>query len=67
MVLNTPLAAIKKRLFADVLQIGVLKNVAIFTRKHLHLSLFFYKVTRPVTLLKRDCNTDFFSVNIAKF
>ena len=52
----------KKQPFADVLQKGVLKNFVIFTGKHLHRSLFWIKlqVLRPVTLLKRDSNTDVF-------
>ena len=42
---------------------GVLKNFANFTGKHLCRSLFL----RPVTLLKRDCNTGVFLWNLAKF
>ena len=43
-------------------KIGVLKNFAIFTGKHLCWSLFLIKVQtfRPATLLKRGCNTDVF-------
>ena len=45
----------KKQLFAD-LQDGVLKNLAIFTGKHLCWSLFLMKLR----LLKRDSNTSVF-------
>ena len=40
-----------KQLFADVFKVIVLKSFAIFTTKHLYLSLFL------ATLLKRDSNT----------
>ena len=45
---------------------GVPKNFAIFTRKHLCLSLFLKKlqVVKLTTLLKRDLNTD---INIMQF
>ena len=45
-------------------KIGVLKNFAKFTGKYLFLSLFLiFNIVaslRPVTLLKRDFNTDVF-------
>ena len=49
-------------------KIGVLKNFAIFTGKHLCWSLFLikYPAFRATTLLKEDFNTCF-SANIAKF
>ena len=38
---------------------AVLKNIAIFTEKHLRWSLFLIKLqeSKPATLLKRDSNT----------
>ena len=44
-------------------KIGVLKNFTIFTGKQLCWSLFLVKLQgwRPMTLLKRDSNTDVFS------
>ena len=41
------------------MKIGVLKNLTIFTGKHLCWSLFFIKLQalRPATLLKGDPNT----------
>ena len=49
-------------------KIGVLKNFAKFTGKHLCQSLFFNKVAivSPATLLKRDWHMCF-PVNFAKF
>ena len=43
-------------------KIGVLKNFAIFTRKHLFCSLFLIKLQpfRPATLFKKDFNTSVF-------
>ena len=46
----------RKQLFADVLQNGVRKNLAIFTGKHLCWSLFLMKFR----LFKRDSNTSVF-------
>ena len=45
-----------------VIKKAVLKNFAIFRRKHLYCSLFLIKLQtfRPVTLLKRDSNTGVF-------
>ena len=48
----------QKQLFADVLQIGVLKNFAIFTGKHLFWSFF---------LIKKILQHRGFPANIAKF
>ena len=45
-------------------KIGVLKNFANFTGKHLCLSLFLNKVTGPATLLKKDSNTGVFLYNL---
>ena len=49
----------QKQRFSNVLQIGVLKNCAIFTRKYLCWSLFIIESQRwkPAMLLKRDSNT----------
>ena len=41
-------------------KIGLFKNFAIFTKKHQCCSLFFNKVARPATLLKKDSNTGVF-------
>ena len=43
-------------------KIGVIKNFAKITRKHLCWSLFFSKIAGPLpaTLLKRDSNTGVF-------
>ena len=51
------------------IKIGVLKNFAKFTGKHLCQSLFFNKVTglRPSTLLKKRLCHRCFPVNFAKF
>ena len=49
---------------------GVLtRNFGKFTGKHLCQSLLFNKVAgvKPATLIKRDSDTGFFSVNFAKF
>ena len=48
-------------------KVDVLKNLAIFTGKHLCWSLFLIKLEafRSRKLLKRDRNTGFFPVNIA--
>ena len=48
------------------LKIGVLKNFANYTGKHLHWSLFLIKLLawRPVTLLKKDSNTGVFLWNL---
>ena len=45
---------------------GVLRNFAKFTGKHLYQSLFFNKVLRPATLLKKRLWHRYFSVNFAK-
>ena len=44
------------------LKIGVFKNFAIFTGKHLRWRLFLTKLEdfRPATILKIDSNTDVF-------
>ena len=49
----------QKQPFADVPQIGALKNFAIFTRKRLCWSLFFNKVAKltPGILLEKFVNT----------
>ena len=49
-------------------KIGVLKNLAIFTRKYLSWSLFLIKLQakRPAFLLKKRHQHRYFSVNIAK-
>ena len=60
---------LKKQPFADVLQI-FLKVLKIFTGKHLRWSLFLIKLQalRPVTLSKRDSNTNKrFLVKFANF
>ena len=51
------------------LKIGVLKNLANFTGKHLCWSLFFNKVAglRPATLLKKRLQHRCFPVKFAKF
>ena len=43
-------------------KLGVLKNFAIFTRKHSYRSLLLIKLQafKPATLLKRDSNTGAF-------
>ena len=46
---------------------GVLRNFTIFTGKHLCQSLFFNKVARPATLLKKRFWHRCFPVNIVKF
>ena len=46
---------------------GALRNLAIFTGKHLYQSLFFNKVSFPSTLLKRRLRHWCFPVNFAKF
>ena len=57
---------ILKYSFANFLQnIGVLRSFAISTGKYRSWSLFL--AFRPHTLLKRNSNTVFFPVNIAKF
>ena len=45
--------------FQMLLKMGILKNVAIFTEKHLCWDLFLIKLQdcRAATLLKRDANT----------
>ena len=50
-------------------QIGVPKNFAIFTGKHLCWSLFLIKLQafRSITLLQIDSNTGFFPVKFANF
>ena len=47
-------------------KIGVLKNITIFTGKHLCCSLFLIKlhVWRPATLLRRDTNAVVFRLNL---
>ena len=44
-----------------------LKNFAKFTGKHLCRSLFFNKVAKPATLLKKTLRYRYFPVNFAKF
>ena len=47
---------------------GVLKNLAIFTGKHLCWSLLLIDLRGPATFLKRDSNTPgYFPVNNVKF
>ena len=46
---------------------SVLRNFAKFTGKHLQQSLFFNKVARPATLLKKRLWHRWFPVNFAKF
>ena len=48
-------------------KIGIFKNFAIFTGKHLCWSLFLIKAFRPVILLKRDSNTGIFLRIIRNF
>ena len=56
----------KKQPFAVFFRIGVLKNFAIFTEKHLCWSLFLINLL--ATLLKRDSNAGrYFPVNVAQF
>ena len=49
------------------IKIGVLKNFAIFTGKHLCWSVFFYWSLRPAIVLKKRLQHKCFPVNIAKF
>ena len=60
LIIDTEPAVGRYSSFVDI--IGVLKNFAIFTEKHLCCSLFLIKllVRRPATLLKRDSNTSVF-------
>ena len=56
----------KKQPFTVFFRIGVLKNFAIFTEKHLCWSLFLINLL--ATLLKRDSNAGrYFPVNVAQF
>ena len=60
---------IKKKYFKVLYKIGVLKNFAKFTGKHLYWILFFNKVTglRHAALLKKRLRHMCFPVNFAKF
>ena len=64
--LKTDLRSSRSQIF---FKIGVLKNFAGFTGKHMCQSLFFNKVAgmRPATLLKKDTLAQLFSVNFVKF
>ena len=55
--------------FQMFFKIGVLRNFAIFTGKHLHLSNFLIKLQafKPATLLKRDSNTGVFLLILWNF
>ena len=59
----------KKQPFAVFFRIGVLKNFAIFTEKHLCWSLFLYKKTRLQSwnFIKKRLQHRCFPVNIANF